>query len=87
MKCIQNALKSVDLQGGNVFEVTDELLMYIVQDTIVVDLWRNLSLALAAVFVCTWFLMGDVRASLIVPATIMLTLLNVGGKIMHGIIK
>lgn len=83
MKSIHDALKTVDLDGGKVFEDTDGNLKYIVQDTIVHELSRNLLLALTAVFVCTLFLMGDVRPSLIVLFTIIITLVNVGGEIIR----
>ena len=76
MKSIQAALKTVDFEAGKVFEVTDGIVQYIVQDTIEKELSRNLLLALAAVFVCTLFLMGDVRPSLIVLATIIITLVS-----------
>ena len=83
MKDVNAAVKSIDLglnSSSQVFAHSSRYQGSVTLDIVITELLRNILLAMLAVFICTFFLLADIIGSLIVLATVVMTLVDVGGK-------
>ena len=65
--------------SGRVFAISKAYAAWETDEVISEELYRNILLAFACVFVTTLFLITDVAASLLVLACVLLSLVDVGG--------
>ena len=65
--------------SARVFATSQEYGSYITMDIITEELYRNILMALAVVFLCTIILIADLATSIIVLVTVTLTVVNVAG--------
>ena len=83
MKDVNAAVKSIDLglnSCSRVFAHSSQQRTTVTLDFVITELQRNILLAMLAVFICTFFLLADIIGSLIVLATVVMTLVDVAGK-------
>ena len=80
---VQEAVKSVDLgmnKSSRVFPFAMNYNNGVTLNVVVTELSRNISLAMACVFICTLFLIANLVTTLLVCCTVSITLMNVAGK-------
>jgi Niemann-Pick C1 protein len=66
---------------GRIFAHSQQYSDYVTMEIITTELYRNIVLAIVAIFIVTIILLGDLVGSLMVLLTVVLTLVDVGGFI------
>ena len=79
MNRIKKMVKNVNITSGKLFPIARTYSMWETDEVIAGELYRNLGLAMVAVFAFTILLLSNLRASLMVFGCVILSLLDVGG--------
>ena len=80
---VKDALKSIDIgmnASSRVFPFSIDYNNGVTLNVVVKELTRNIMLAMACVFLCTLFLIGNIITTVIVCLTVSITIINVAGK-------
>jgi multidrug efflux pump subunit AcrB len=80
---VQAAVNSVDLgmnSSSRVFPHAKDYDRGVTLDVVVMELFRNITLAMVCVFICTLFLIANIITTLIVCLTVSITLMDVAGN-------
>ena len=80
---VKDALKSMDIgmnASSRVFPFSIDYNNGVTLNVVVKELTRNIMLAMACVFLCTLFLIGNIITTIIVCLTVSITIINVAGK-------
>ena len=80
---VKDALKSMDIgmnASSRVFPFSIDYNNGVTLNVVVKELTRNIMLAMACVFLCTLFLIGNIITTVIVCLTVSITIINVAGK-------
>ena len=80
---VKDALKSMDIgmnASSRVFPFSIDYNNGVTLNVVVKELTRNIMLAMACVFLCTLFLIGNIITTVIVCLTVSITITNVAGK-------
>ena len=80
---VKDALKSIDIgmnTSSRVFPFSIDYNNGVTLNVVVKELTRNIMLAMACVFLCTFFLIGNIITTIIVCLTVSITITNVAGR-------
>ena len=83
-KEVQEAVKSVDLgmnSSSRVFPHAERDNSGVTLGVVVIELIRNIMLAMMCVFICTLFLIANISTAIIVCFTVFITLMDVAGSL------
>ena len=86
-KDVQAAVRSVDLgmnSSSRVFPHAENYNNGVTLGVVVKELGRNIMLAMLCVFICTLFLIANIITTLIVCATVSITLMDVAGNLLSN---
>ena len=71
----------MDIEGSDVFELSEGMIPLVVQNVIALELMRNIMLSVCAIFLCIFCFLGDCLATIMVTSMVVITLANVAGNI------